>query len=57
MSRTFNCRDVGIDCSWSITADTNEEILKQVAKHAKEHEIEQMTSEIVQKVINAIKEQ
>ncbi len=57
MTKSFICTDIGIDCKWTATGQTNEEILKQVAEHAKEHGVTEVTPELIEKVTNAIKDQ
>jgi predicted small metal-binding protein len=36
MTKSISCADVGADCNWSATAETEEELMKKVAEHAKE---------------------
>lgn len=36
MAKELHCRDVGFDCDAVVTATTEEEILRQVADHARE---------------------
>jgi predicted small metal-binding protein len=36
MTKSLSCADVGADCNWSATAETEEELMKKVAEHAKE---------------------
>ena len=35
MSKEVHCRDIGPDCNAVVTADSENEILAQVAEHAK----------------------
>jgi predicted small metal-binding protein len=35
MTKKLHCRDVGFDCDAVVTADTDEEIVRQVAEHAR----------------------
>jgi predicted small metal-binding protein len=35
MTRELHCRDVGFDCDAVVTAESDDEILAQVAAHAK----------------------
>jgi len=35
MPKTLSCRDVGVDCDFQATGNTNEEILAKAAEHAK----------------------
>jgi predicted small metal-binding protein len=58
MAKVVRCRDVGFDCEGVVRADTEEEVLAQVAAHAKEvHNIETVTPEIVEKVRSVMYEE
>ena len=35
MTKEIRCRDVGVDCDWVASGETEEEIMKKVAEHAK----------------------
>jgi predicted small metal-binding protein len=51
MTKVVNCKDVGFDCEGVIRAETEEEVLRLVAEHAKEvHGIEEVPPEVVEKV-------
>ena len=51
MTIVINCRDIGFDCEGVVRAETEEEALKLVAKHAKEvHGLEEITPEVAEKV-------
>jgi predicted small metal-binding protein len=57
MTKSLSCADTGADCSWSITAETEEELMKKVAEHAKnEHEGMDVTPELIAKIKSHIKE-
>jgi len=57
MTKSLSCADVGADCSWSTTAETEDELMKKVAEHAKEeHEGMEVTPELVAKIKSHIKE-
>ncbi len=57
MTKSLSCADVGADCNWSATAETEEELMKKVAEHAKEeHEGMEITPELVDKIKSNIKE-
>jgi predicted small metal-binding protein len=57
MTKSLRCADTGADCSWSITAETEEELMKKVAEHAKnEHEGMDVTPELIAKIKSHIKE-
>ncbi len=49
--KVVRCRDVGFDCEGVVQAETEEEVLQQVAAHAKAvHDIETVPPEMVEKV-------
>ncbi|MEE9519194.1 MAG: DUF1059 domain-containing protein [bacterium] len=51
MALVVNCRDVGADCDFEARADTEEELLKILAEHAKSgHGMEEIPPELVEKV-------
>ncbi len=57
MTKSISCADSGADCSWSATAETEEEIMNKVANHAKEdHAGMEITPELVAKIKSLIKE-
>jgi predicted small metal-binding protein len=58
MAKVLRCRDVGLDCEGELRGETEEEILRQAAEHARiTHNMTEMTPEIVQKVRAAIREE
>jgi predicted small metal-binding protein len=58
MAKKMVCRDVGFDCDGVVRAETEEEVLKQVAAHAKEvHGMEAVPPEVVEKVRGLIREE
>jgi len=57
MTKSISCADVGTNCNWSTTAETEEELMKKVAEHAKEeHKGMEVTPELVEKIKSKIKE-
>ena len=57
MTKSISCADTGANCSWSTTAETEEEIMNKVAQHAKEdHPDLEVTPELVAKIKSIIKE-
>ena len=51
MALVVNCRDVGADCDFEARADTEEELFKILAEHAKSgHGREEIPPELVEKV-------
>jgi predicted small metal-binding protein len=58
MAKSIKCSDTGVDCDWSTTAETEEELLKKVHEHAKEqHGFTEITPELLAKVKANIKDQ
>ena len=57
MTKSISCADTGSDCSWSASAETEEQILEKVAQHAKDKHPElEVTPELVSKIKSLIKE-
>ena len=57
MTKSISCADTGANCSWSTTAETEEELMKKVSEHAKEaHKDMEVTLEFVSKIKLHIKE-
>ena len=55
MTLVVHCRDVGFDCDGVVRSDSEEELLQQVADHAKSvHGLEEVTDEIVEKVKSVV---
>ncbi len=57
MAKGFACSDVGVDCGWSASAETEDELMAQIAEHAKEHGFDPIPADLVEKVKAAIKDQ
>ena len=58
MSLKVHCRDVGFDCDGIVQAETEDDLLQQVAKHAQsEHGLEVVTDEVIAKVKSVIREE
>lgn len=58
MTKVIRCRDVGFDCEGVIRAETEEEVLKMAAEHAKaEHGVDEMTDDVVAKVKSVIRDE
>ncbi len=57
MTKSFGCSDAGVDCNWTTTAETEEEIMEKIKKHAhSDHGFTEIPSDIAQKVKTAIKD-
>jgi len=61
MAKTFTCRDVGVDCPYIARGETEEELMADLSKHAKEvhgYTDEQLNDpEMIKKVKAAIKDE
>ena len=55
MTKSIKCFDVGVDCDWKASAETEEELMKKIAAHAKEHGFNEIPKELLSKVKAAIK--
>ena len=57
MKKSLSCRDVGVDCAFSVCAETEEEIFRKAAEHARtEHNMSEIPQELKDKVRSAIRE-
>jgi predicted small metal-binding protein len=55
MTRELNCSDIGFECDAVVRADSDEEIMAQVASHAREvHGLEEIDDETEAKVRSQI---
>ena len=58
MAKTMSCRDVGFDCGFVAKGETEEDILRQAAVHARSvHNINEITPEIAEKVKSTIRDE
>lgn len=48
--KDFHCRDAGLDCDFVARGENDQEILKQVGKHAQNDHQMQVTPELTKKV-------
>jgi len=56
--KVLRCRDVGFDCDTVIRAETEEEILRQAAEHAKTvHNLDQISEQAVEKIHAVIRDE
>lgn len=56
--KVLHCRDAGFDCDRVIRAETEEEVLKQAASHAKkDHHIEEIDDKMVENIKAIIKDE
>jgi predicted small metal-binding protein len=55
MAKVLKCREVGLDCNFVACADTEEELMKQVAEHANiTHGVKDMPKDVVARVRGVI---
>ena len=58
MAKTVNCRDVGVDCDFTATGETEEQVLQQCAEHARTaHGMNEISPELATKVRAAIRDE
>jgi len=58
MPKTMKCRDVGPDCDYVARGESEEEIMKQVAAHARDaHGMNEVPPELAEKARSAIKDE
>lgn len=56
--KTLRCRDVGFDCDGVMRAETEEEVLRQAAEHAKTvHNLSEISEQAVAKIRAAIRDE
>jgi predicted small metal-binding protein len=56
MSKSFRCRDVGIVCSFEVTAPTEEGLLELISSHALEsHNIVKLPLDLKMRIRQAIR--
>lgn len=51
----IRCRDVGFDCPGVVRAETHEQVMAQVARHAKDAHGLEVTPELAAKVAGLVK--
>ena len=57
MARRMSCRDVGPDCDFVARGESDEEVMGQVAEHARDaHGMNEVPQELAQKANAAIKD-
>ena len=58
MSKAYTCRDIGMDCDWSISAETEGELLLLIGEHMYQiHEIADTPPDLFIQVRTAIKDE
>lgn len=57
MTKSFKCIDIGLDCGYETMAESDEEMMGKIAKHARDvHGMQTIPPEIAGKVKGAIRE-
>jgi predicted small metal-binding protein len=58
MAKTMSCRDVGPDCDFVARGESEDEIMGQVAEHARDaHGLDEVPPELAEKARAAIKDE
>ncbi len=58
MARRMNCRDVGPDCDYVARGETDEDVMGQVAEHARAaHGMDEVQPELSEKAKSAIRDE
>ena len=58
MPKTVSCRDAGADCDFVARGDSEEEVLKKVAEHARtDHNMSEIPADVADKVRAAIRDE
>jgi predicted small metal-binding protein len=53
---SFACKDIGMDCKFETTAQTEAELIPKIAAHAKSvHKIDPVPADLMAKIKKAIK--
>jgi predicted small metal-binding protein len=54
---SFKCKDIGLECPFEATADTQDELMKKISAHAASvHNMKTVSPEMMEKIKKAIKE-
>lgn len=57
MAKSISCLDAGKDCSWSATADSEEELMNKVTEHVlSDHKEIELNAENISGIKSLIKE-
>ena len=58
MAKTMSCRDVGPDCDFVARGESEDEVMGQVAEHARDaHGFDEVPPELAEKAKAAIKDE
>ena len=57
MTKTYTCLDVGVDCDWKTSGETEDEVMANIGEHAAEvHPDVELTPELMATVRSVIKD-
>jgi len=57
MKKSLSCRDVGVDCDFTICAKTEDEIFKKAKEHGKKvHNMSEIPKDLYDKARSAIRD-
>ena len=57
MTKTYTCRDVGVDCDWSTSGESEDEVMANIGAHAAEvHPDVELTPDLIAAVKAVIKD-
>lgn len=55
MPKTYTCRDVGVDCDWKTSGETEDEVMATIGEHAAQiHPDIELTPDLMNMVRGAI---
>ena len=55
--KSFTCRDVGMDCDWTVRASSEQEVLRLAESHAKkEHNMPELDEQTRNKIREKIRD-
>jgi predicted small metal-binding protein len=58
MAKVISCRDVGVDCDFRARANSMDELMTMLSKHAKDaHGMNEIPPEILMKVKSAVRDE
>jgi predicted small metal-binding protein len=57
LAKKFKCADIGMNCGYEVTANTTEQLMPQIAAHAKSaHGMTEVPADVMMKISAAIKD-
>ena len=58
MAKTYTCLDVGVDCDWKTSGETEDEVMASIKEHAAQvHPTIELTPDLVAAVRSVIKDE